>query len=160
VLFSVLFDRVVRRQRIQLRAMWWELVRRLFTDTSSTDTCSQPISYTSSPGASSSSPSTSSSSSSSVLLRGVYRQLWYDRVVCWEREQLRRLWWKLVRISPSTNTGSHESGASAASSQPGSDAVGALPSPGVLSLQELVLGFLLWQRRTQVQPVLWQSSVH
>jgi len=83
MLLSVHFDWVVRRQRIQLRAMWWELVRRLFT---STDSCSQPISNTSSP-----SPHASSSSPSSVLLPGMHRQLRFRWMVWLQRDELQSM---------------------------------------------------------------------
>jgi len=40
------FGRVVWRERIQLQGLRWQLVRRLFTD-SSTNTCGEPNSHTS-----------------------------------------------------------------------------------------------------------------
>jgi len=45
----LLFGRLVWRERIELQCLRWQLVRRLFTG-SSTNTCGEPSSYTSGSG--------------------------------------------------------------------------------------------------------------
>jgi len=78
MLCPLLFGRVVRRERIQLLGLRWELVRRLFTGASSTNTCGEPNSYTTGSDASSSRPKC-------VLLRsGMHRKLCCRRMVRWE----------------------------------------------------------------------------
>jgi len=74
----LLFGRVVRRERVQLRGLRWELVRRLFADASGTNTRGEPHSYTSGSGASGSRPKC-------VLLRGgMHGKLRCRRMVRWE----------------------------------------------------------------------------
>jgi len=87
----LLFGRVVRRERVQLRGLRWELVRRLFAGASSTNTRGEPKSYTS--GASGTGP---------VLhwsRRHVQCSLLYGRVVRRERIQLLGLRGRLVQSS-------------------------------------------------------------
>jgi len=98
----LLFGRVVRRERIQLRGLRWQLVRRLFTDASSTNTCREPNSYTSGSDASSSRPR-------SVLLRSrVHRQLRCRWMVRWERGQLCWLRRRLVQFSSGARAQLHD----------------------------------------------------
>jgi len=86
----LLFGWVVWRERIKLCGLRWQLVRRLFTDASSTNTCREPNSYTSGSDA-------SGSRSKSVLLRsGVHRQLRCRWMVRWKRVELCWLRGKLV----------------------------------------------------------------
>jgi len=90
---ALFFGRMVRRERIQLRCLRWQLVRRLFTDASSTNTCGEPKSYTSGSGASGTGP---------VLYwsrRRVQCPLLYGRVVRRERIQLLGLRGRLVQSS-------------------------------------------------------------
>jgi len=98
----LLFGRVVWRERIQLQCLRWELVRRLFTDASCTNTCGEPKSYTSSSGASGTGP---------VLYwsrRRVQRPLLYGRVVRRERIQLLGLRGRLVQLSSSARVQLHD----------------------------------------------------
>jgi len=98
----LLFGRVVRRERIQLLGLCWELVRRLFADASSTNTRGEPKSYTSGSGASGSRPKC-------VLLRpGMHRQLRCRRVVRWGREQLCWLRGRVVQLSISACVQLHD----------------------------------------------------
>jgi len=100
----LLFGRVVRRERIQLRGLRWELVRRLFADASSTNTRGEPNSYTSGSDASGSRPKC-------VLLRsGMHRQLRCRRVVRWGREQLCWLRGRVVQLSISARVQFHDEG--------------------------------------------------
>merc|ERR1719350_631658 len=97
----LLFGRVVWHERIQLRGLRWQLVRRLFTDASSTNT-GEPNSDTSSSDASSSRPKC-------VLLRSrVHRQLRCRWMVRWERGQLRWLRGRVVQFSRSAHAQLHD----------------------------------------------------
>jgi len=102
---ALLFGRVVRRERIQLRCLRWQLVRRLFTGASSTNTCGEPKSYTSSSVAS------GTSGTGPVLYwsrRRVQRPLLYGRVVRRERIQLLGLRGRLVQLSISACVRLHD----------------------------------------------------
>jgi len=98
----LLLGRMVWLERIQLRGMRWALVRRPFTDASSTNTCREPNSYTSSSDASSFRPK-------SVLLRpGVHRQLRCRWMVRWGRGQLCRLRGRMVQFSSGARAQLHD----------------------------------------------------
>merc|ERR1719221_1283793 len=99
----LLYGRVVRRERVQLQCLRWELVRGLFADASCTNTCGESKSYTSSSGTS------SSSRPKSVLLHsGLHRQLRYRWMVRWERGQLCWLRGRLVQFSSTARAQLHD----------------------------------------------------
>jgi len=93
----LLFGRVVRRERIQLLGLRRELVWWLFADASSTNTRSEPNSYTSGSDASGSRPKCVLHWSG----RGVQCPLLFGRMVRCEREQLCCLRGRLVQLSSS-----------------------------------------------------------
>jgi len=115
-------------------------VRRLHRELESrTDACACSNACTAS-DACDTSAYASAGAASVLLWLWLHRQLCYDGVVRRERECLLRLWWGVVRISPGSRTGSHNSGSHKSLSF--ADAAGAEPSSGVLCLQEPLLGFL------------------
>jgi len=136
------YDRVVRWERECVLRLWWELVR-ISSPSSHTGSHTSGANAAGSPAGS----HHTGAHTASVLLRlWLHGQLCYDRMVRWERECMFWLWWGLVRISPSSDTGSYTSCAanaiSANADADGTDAAGAQPSPGVLCMQEPLLGFL------------------